>query len=81
MQIVKSEVIPVELNLRRQARVGHQAEIDQITAVFVRLVTQKGQSAWGCAVAQPEMTSAVALVARSVRSLDFIVSVELWIDR
>ena len=56
MQITNCEVIPVELNLRQPARLAQQAEISQIMAVFVRLVTRKGESAWGCAVAHPELT-------------------------
>ena len=56
MQIKHCEVIPVELNLRQPARVLNQPDIKKITAVFVRLVTQKGESAWGCAIAQPELT-------------------------
>jgi len=56
MQITHSDVFPVEIKLRQPARMAHLPEITQITAVFVRLVTRKGQSAWGCAVAHPDLT-------------------------
>ena len=57
MQITKAEVIPVELAVQHPSRMaGLPAEIRGITAVFVRLETQQGQSAWGCTVAHPGLT-------------------------
>ena len=31
------------------------AEINAVTAIFVRLETRQGQSAWGCTVAHPDL--------------------------
>ena len=56
MQITKAEVTPVELALKQPVRMAHLPEIKSITAVFVRLETRQGQSAWGCTVAQPQLT-------------------------
>jgi len=56
MQITKAEVTPVELRLRRPARMAGLPEINSITAIFVRLETRQGQSAWGCTVAHPALT-------------------------
>ena len=56
MQIIKAEVIPVELHLRQPMRMAGIPDIEQITAVFIRLDTRQGYTAWGVAVAHPEMT-------------------------
>lgn len=57
MQITHAEVVPVELHLRHPLRLlAHSAEITSLVAVFLRLETQQGQSAWGCTVAHPELT-------------------------
>jgi L-Ala-D/L-Glu epimerase / N-acetyl-D-glutamate racemase len=56
MQITRAEVIPVELSLRRPVRMAGLAEIRRIEAVFVRIETRQGQTAWGCTVAHPELT-------------------------
>lgn len=57
MQIKKAEVIPIELGVQPPGRMaGLSAEIREITAVFIRLETQQGQSAWGCTVAHPDLT-------------------------
>lgn len=56
MQIQSCEVVPVELSLRQPVRMARLPEIKQITAVFVRLTTVQGQSAWGCAVADLHLT-------------------------
>ena len=56
MQITKAEVTPVELSLRQPVRMAGISEINQVTVVFVRLETQEGRDAWGCAVAHPELT-------------------------
>ena len=57
MQIIKAEVTPVEIKLRRPVRMAHLPEIDRVTAVFLRLETRKGDSAWGCTVACPPLTA------------------------
>jgi L-Ala-D/L-Glu epimerase len=56
VQITQAEIIPVELALKHPARMAHLPDIQSITAVFIRLETRQGQSAWGCAVAHPQLT-------------------------
>ncbi len=56
MQITKAEVIPVELSLRRPVRMAGLPEIRRIQAIFVRIETRQGQTAWGCTVAHPQLT-------------------------
>jgi len=56
MQISRVEVTPVELKLSEPIRMGGFREIHSITAIFVRMETQKGQSAWGCTVVHPDLT-------------------------
>jgi L-alanine-DL-glutamate epimerase-like enolase superfamily enzyme len=56
MQITRAVVTPVELSLRRPVRMAGLPEISHLTAVFVRLETRQGQTAWGCAIAHPTLT-------------------------
>lgn len=63
MQITRAEVTPVELKLRRPARIAGLAEIRQVTALFVRLETRTGHNAWGCAIAHPDLTGEEPLAA------------------
>ncbi len=56
MQITKVEVIPVELKLRHPLGMARFPSISETTAVFVRIETRQGQSAWGCTVAHPCLT-------------------------
>ncbi len=56
MQITKAEVIPLELKLKQPVQMAGLSPIKAITAIFVRLETRQGQSAWGCTVAHPELT-------------------------
>jgi L-alanine-DL-glutamate epimerase-like enolase superfamily enzyme len=56
MQISKVEVVPIELDLQKPVQMASLPEIEGITAVFVRMETLQGQSAWGCAVAHPWLT-------------------------
>ncbi len=56
MQISKAEVTPVELKLREPVRMAGLPAINQITAIFVRLETRNGQNAWGCTIANPDLT-------------------------
>lgn len=51
MQITRAEVTPVQLNLRHTVQLADMPAIDHVTAIFVRLETRQGQSAWGCTVA------------------------------
>ena len=57
MQIIKADVTPVELNLSQPVRMAGYPEINQVTAIFVRLRTQEGRDAWGCAVMHPDLTN------------------------
>ncbi len=56
MQITKVEVTPVRLGLKQPVRMAGLPEIREVTAVFVRMETRQGQSAWGCAIAHPDLT-------------------------
>ncbi|MBN1976283.1 MAG: dipeptide epimerase [Anaerolineae bacterium] len=56
MQITKVDVTPVELSLRQPIRAAYHPEIESVTAVFVRIETRQGESAWGCTVAHPDLT-------------------------
>ncbi len=57
MQIINAEVIPIPLKLNQPVRMANLPAIAEVTAVFLRLETQAGQNAWGCAVAHPELTA------------------------
>ena len=56
MQITDVKVIPVELSLRLPYRTAYHPEIDRVTAVFVRVETRQGQTAWGCAAFDESLT-------------------------
>jgi len=56
MQITKAEVIPVMLKLQRPVAMAKVPVIEEICMVIVRLETVQGESAWGCAVAHPDLT-------------------------
>jgi L-alanine-DL-glutamate epimerase-like enolase superfamily enzyme len=57
MQITKVEVFPVNLKLRIPIRMADISEINQVTAIFVRMEIHDGRSAWGCSVANPDPTN------------------------
>jgi L-alanine-DL-glutamate epimerase-like enolase superfamily enzyme len=56
VQITKAEVTPVDLKLRQPARFAGLPEIHQVTALFVRVETRDGRNAWGCGVANLDLT-------------------------
>ena len=56
MQIIKTEVVSATLRLVQPVRMAGIAEIRSVTTLFVRMETRSGQSAWGCAVAHPDLT-------------------------
>jgi L-alanine-DL-glutamate epimerase-like enolase superfamily enzyme len=56
MQITKADVIPAEMSLKHPVQMAGLPEIRRIEAVFVRIQTRQGQSAWGCTVAHPDLT-------------------------
>ena len=53
MQITHVDVTPVELSLRIPYRAAHRAEVEAITAIFVRVDTREGHVAWGCTAVDP----------------------------
>ena len=57
MQITHVEVIPQEFNLRMAHRSAIGDEVHRVAAVFVRLETLQGDTAWGCAAVDPSRTS------------------------
>jgi L-alanine-DL-glutamate epimerase-like enolase superfamily enzyme len=58
MQITKAEVAGIELRLRNPVQTACLAPLEAVHAIFVRLVSRQGQSAWGCTVAHPDLTGA-----------------------
>lgn len=56
MQITKAEITPITLKLKKPVKMAHLLEIDQITVIFLRLELTTGQSAWGCTIADPDLT-------------------------
>ena len=57
MQITHVEVIPVELGLSLPYRSAtYPAEVEQVGCVFIRIETNKGLVAWGCAAFDPALT-------------------------
>ena len=53
MQISHVEVVPVELDLRLPYRMVSGAEMNRVGAVFVRIETKQGETAWGCTAVDP----------------------------
>ena len=53
MQITKAEVIPIELKTKQTIRLAKYPPIESVLAIFVRLETRQGQTAWGCTVTYP----------------------------
>ena len=57
MQITHVEVVPVTLSLRVPYRsVSHPTGLDRVQAVFVRIETREGRTAWGCAAFDSTLT-------------------------
>lgn len=57
MQITHVDVTPIELRLRLPLRAAyHPQPVERIGAVFVRLETRQGLTAWGCAAFEPALT-------------------------
>lgn len=53
MQITHVEVTPVEFHLRLPYHTADGVRIDRTAAVFVRVETRQGQTAWGCTAIDP----------------------------
>ena len=69
MQITHVEVVPLELNLRLPYRMLSGAEMDRVGAVFVRVETRQGETAWGCAAVDPAFSeTSLAEVTRVCRA-------------
>lgn len=56
MQITRVEVTPVELPLRLPYRTVDGTEVKHTGAIFVRVETKQGLSAWGCTAVDPAFT-------------------------
>lgn len=56
MQITSVEVIPVELQRAHPLRMAGLPPLQRVTAIFVRLNTRSGRTAWGCTVAGMDST-------------------------
>jgi L-Ala-D/L-Glu epimerase len=56
MQITHVRVVPVELELSLAYRTARHPGVDRVTALFVRLDTRSGRTAWGCAAFDPLLT-------------------------
>jgi L-alanine-DL-glutamate epimerase-like enolase superfamily enzyme len=56
MQITKAVVTPVRLATHQPVQMANLPPIDQVTAIFVRLETRQGRSAWGCTIVHPDLT-------------------------
>ncbi|MBN1642515.1 MAG: hypothetical protein JXA09_14865 [Anaerolineae bacterium] len=69
MQITHVEVVPVELDLRIPYRMADGTEVTRVGAVFVRIETQQGDTAWGCTAVDPAFTGeTLAEVTRACRA-------------
>jgi L-alanine-DL-glutamate epimerase-like enolase superfamily enzyme len=69
MQITHVEVVPVELDLRLPYRPASGEEITRVGAVFVRVETKQGETAWGCTAVDPAfMDQTLAEVTRVCRA-------------
>jgi L-alanine-DL-glutamate epimerase-like enolase superfamily enzyme len=69
MQITNAEVTPVEIKLHKPVRMAGVAEFSHVMAVFVRLVTRQGKSAWGCCVAHTDPPEAVLRACQECAAL------------
>jgi len=69
MQITHVEVVPVELDLRMPYRTAAGTDVTRVGAVFVRIETQRGDTAWGCTAVDPAFTDeTLAEVTRACRA-------------
>jgi L-alanine-DL-glutamate epimerase-like enolase superfamily enzyme len=68
MQITHIEVIPIELDLRLPYRMADGEELTRVGAVFCRVETRQGETAWGCTAVDPAfMDTSLAEVTRVCR--------------
>ncbi len=56
MQVIQTEVSPIEIKLKAPVRMAGGLEIKSITAIFVRLETRDRKIAWGATAAHPNIT-------------------------
>jgi L-alanine-DL-glutamate epimerase-like enolase superfamily enzyme len=56
MQIQKATVTPVNLTLLHPIQMAKIPPITHLTAIFLRIETVEGRTAWGCAIAHPDLT-------------------------
>jgi L-alanine-DL-glutamate epimerase-like enolase superfamily enzyme len=53
MQITHVDVFPVELDLRLPYRMANGEDLNRVGAVFCRIETRQGETAWGCTAVDP----------------------------
>ena len=53
MQITHIEVTPIELDLRQPYRMADGTDLNRVGAVFCRVETRQGETAWGCTAVDP----------------------------
>jgi L-alanine-DL-glutamate epimerase-like enolase superfamily enzyme len=53
MQITHVEVVPIELDLRLPYRMADGRDLKRVGAVFCRIDTRQGETAWGCTAVDP----------------------------
>ncbi len=69
MQITHIEIMPVEFHLRLPYHTADGTRIDRTAAVFLRVETRQGQTAWGCTAIDPGvMGQTLQEVARACRA-------------
>jgi L-alanine-DL-glutamate epimerase-like enolase superfamily enzyme len=56
VQIIRAEVTPITLKLKKPGAMALMPQVEDILVVFVRFELSTGQSAWGCTVTHPEIT-------------------------
>ena len=55
MQLTRADVIPVNLDLKQPIQIAEKPAIEILTAVYLRVDTADGRTAWGCTVAHPAL--------------------------
>ena len=58
MQITHIEVTPIELDLRQPYRMADGEDLTRVGAVFCRIETRQGETAWGCTAVDPAFMDA-----------------------
>jgi L-alanine-DL-glutamate epimerase-like enolase superfamily enzyme len=56
VQIAHVKVLPITFKLRFPFRTARSLEVDETTAIFLRVETRQGRVAWGCTAIDPSAT-------------------------